>query len=72
VNSGTKADLSRQFVRGVLVLGAVFTLVIAGEAALEYFRLGKPALSDMTWQGTNNAKLVDALSPMARACTPPS
>jgi hypothetical protein len=63
----TKAELQQNFVRGVLFLGGAFIVLFAGEFAVEFYRLGEPSLSEMSWAGVNNAKLVDALSPMARA-----
>lgn len=67
MHTRTKAELHRLFIRGVLFLGAACIVLFAGQFVLEYYRLGQPSLADMSWAGTNNAKLVDALSPMARA-----
>src|ERR1019366_5911739 len=52
----------------VMACGAFLTLFLV-EFLLEWFRLGEPGMSKMAWQGVNNAKLVDLLSPMARAYT---
>jgi hypothetical protein len=49
---------------GVLVFFAVF---FAGELAFEWWRLGMPEEAAMSWAGVNNAKLVDLMSPLARA-----
>ena len=51
-----------------LVLAVVgFAVVFALEFFLEWRRLGFPGWSDVSWDGQNNAKFVDLLSPMARA-----
>src|SRR5690242_1064410 len=55
------------FVRMVVVVFAVFTAVFTLEFVVEWYRLGAPGWSDVSWAGVNNAKLVDVLSPMARA-----
>jgi len=55
------------FVRGILAAFAVFSLCFAGEFFLEWWRLGFPGMAAMSWAGQNNAKLVDILSPVARA-----
>jgi len=54
------------FVRALLIAMAVFVAVFALEFYLEWRRLGMPS-DGMSWAGVNNAKLVDILSPMARA-----
>ena len=61
-----KDDLNRQFARGVLLLGGALTALFALEYVVEVVRL-KPTFEQMSWQGHNNAKLVDSLSPIARA-----
>lgn len=63
----TKADLHRLFIRGVLLIGAGCSVLFVGQFLFEFYRLGQPSMADMSWAGVNNAKLVDALSPMARA-----
>jgi len=55
------------FVRWLLVVFAVFAAIFSVEFFAEWFRLGRPGASEMSWAGVNNAKLVDVLSPMARA-----
>jgi uncharacterized membrane protein len=44
-----------------------FSLFFGLEFFLEWRRAGYPGVEAMSWAGTNNAKLVDVLSPMARA-----
>jgi hypothetical protein len=55
------------FVRYLLIISGVCIALFAGEFLLEYWRLDLPAAAFVGWAGTNNAKLVDILSPMARA-----
>jgi len=55
------------FTRSLLWLSAVFIAVFIGEFVFEWIRLGKPDVASMSWADANNAKLVDVLSPMARA-----
>ncbi|MBI2897032.1 MAG: DUF2254 domain-containing protein [Deltaproteobacteria bacterium] len=55
------------FVRSLLVVSAIFIAVFSAEFVFEWVRLGKPGVAEMSWAGNNNAKLVDLLSPMARA-----
>jgi predicted membrane protein DUF2254 len=63
----TREEQQRHFARGVLVLGGALTVLFAAEFLAEYWRLGMPGLADLSWEGANNAKLVDSLSPIARA-----
>jgi len=63
----TIADMRAIFVRTLLAVFAIFALVFAGEFFFEWNRLGRPGIADLSWANTNNAKLVDVLSPMARA-----
>lgn len=55
------------FVKALLFVFALFTFVFVGEFALEWNRLGRPGMAEMSWENVNNAKIVDVLSPMARA-----
>jgi hypothetical protein len=55
------------FVKALLFVFALFTVVFLGEFALEWNRLGRPGMSELSWENVNNAKIVDVLSPMARA-----
>lgn len=55
------------FVRTLLIAFVVFAVVFGLEFFLEWWRLGKPGAEAMSWAGVNNTKLVDVLSPMARA-----
>jgi hypothetical protein len=61
-------ELRTDFAKGTLRIGAVVVLVFGVELALELYRTGWPALKELSWAGvSNNVKLVDALSPVARA-----
>jgi hypothetical protein len=55
------------FVRSLLIAFGVFATLFGLEFFLEWNRLGRPGLDTMSWVDNNNAKLVDILSPMARA-----
>lgn len=57
----------RNFSRTLLGVLTFFTLFFAGELAFEWWRLGMPDEAAMSWAGVNNAKLVDLMSPLARA-----
>ena len=59
--------MRRSFVISLLIAFGVFAAFFTVEFLLEWDRLGRPGLADMSWADTNNAKLVDILSPMARA-----
>ncbi len=59
--------LAAHFPKGVLLLGACFALFFAAELVFEWVRLGRPTPEQMSWAGVNNTKLVDSLSPIARA-----
>jgi len=50
-----------------LALSVVFCGFFAAEFVFEWHRLGTPSLAALTWADANNTKLVDLLSPMARA-----
>lgn len=56
----------RTFSRTLLVVLVFFALFFGGELAFEWWRLGMPE-DGMSWEGVNNAKLVDLMSPLARA-----
>lgn len=59
--------MDRRFVRSLFLVSAGFAVFFAGELALEWWRLGMPGASATSWAGVNNAKLVDLMSPLARA-----
>jgi hypothetical protein len=63
----TREEQHGLFARGVLVLGGALILLFSVEFAVEYWRAGRPGMAQLSWEGTNNAKLMDALSPIARA-----
>jgi hypothetical protein len=56
-----------KFVRSLFLAFAVFSSFFAVEFFLEWWRLGYPGTTALSWAGQNNAKLVDLLSPVARA-----
>lgn len=60
-------QLHRKFLRGVLITGAVCIGVFLLEFLGEWRRLGEPGMHAVSWAGVNNTKLVDSLSPIARA-----
>src|SRR3954470_24789383 len=60
-------DSAKLFVRGLVGLSALALALFGLEFLLEWLRLGRPGLDDLSWAGNNNPKLVDVLSPMARA-----
>lgn len=55
------------FVRSFTIAFVAFALFFGLEFFIEWRRAGYPGWGAMSWAGTNNAKLVDVLSPMARA-----
>jgi hypothetical protein len=58
-------DSHRRFRQGLLAFMCLAAVLFAAEFLVEWVRLGMPAL--VGWEDTNNPKLVDVLSPMARA-----
>src|SRR5512140_419168 len=59
--------MRRLFLRSLAVAFVAFALLFGAEFVLEWRRAGFPGWSAMSWADVNNAKLVDVLSPMARA-----
>ncbi|MDQ3368171.1 MAG: DUF2254 domain-containing protein [Myxococcota bacterium] len=59
--------MRRLFGRSFAIAFVGFSLFFGLEFFLEWRRAGYPGFAAMSWAGTNNAKLVDVLSPMARA-----
>ncbi len=55
------------FLRSLILAFAVFATLFGLEFFLEWQRAGYPGVAELSWAHTNNAKLVDVLSPMARA-----
>lgn len=55
------------FVRSVAIAFIAFVLLFGTEFFVEWHRAGYPPWGAATWAGVNNSKLVDMLSPMARA-----
>ncbi len=59
--------MRRLFLRSFAIAFIAFAVVFGAEFFAEWARAGYPALRDMSWAGINNAKMVDILSPIARA-----
>jgi hypothetical protein len=59
--------MRRLFVRSFVTAFIAFALLFAAEFFFEWNRAGRPGWGVHSWAGVNNAKLVDMLSPMARA-----
>ncbi len=59
--------MRRLFLRSFAIAFVCFAVLFAIEFFVEWNRAGRPGWGPMGWAGTNNAKLVDVLSPMARA-----
>src|SRR6185503_3102075 len=59
--------MRKLFLRSFAIAFVAFALLFALEFFLEWRRAGSPGAGDMSWADINNAKLVDILSPMARA-----
>ncbi|HEY0990761.1 MAG TPA: DUF2254 family protein, partial [Kofleriaceae bacterium] len=59
--------MRKLFLRSFAIAFVAFALLFGAEFFIEWRRAGAPGAGDMSWAGINNAKLVDILSPMARA-----
>ena len=59
----SRARFVRSFVWAALAMSVFFV----GEFLLEWWHAGSPGMDKVSWVAKNNAKLVDILSPMARA-----
>jgi len=59
--------MRKLFLRSFAIAFVAFALVFGLEFFLEWRRAGSPGAGDMSWAEINNAKLIDVLSPMARA-----
>ena len=59
--------MRKLFMRSVVIAFVAFALLFGTEFFVEWWQAGRPGTGDMSWVGVNNAKLVDILSPMARA-----
>ncbi len=55
------------FVRSLVIAFVAFALLFGVEFFIEWRHAGYPGLAAMSWAHVNNGKLVDVLSPMARA-----
>src|SRR5512147_2412757 len=59
--------MRKLFMRSFAIAFVAFALLFGLEFFGEWRRAGSPGAGDMSWADVNNAKLVDILSPMARA-----
>lgn len=59
--------MRKLFVRSFAIAFVAFAAFFGLEFFLEWRRAGSPGASGLSWAGVNNPKLVDVLSPMARA-----
>src|SRR4249920_4100607 len=59
--------MRKLFLRSFAIAFLGFALLFGLEFFLEWRRAGSPGAGDMSWADVSNAKLVDVLSPMARA-----
>lgn len=59
--------MRKLFMRSLVIAFVAFALLFGSEFFYEWDRAGRPGWSAVSWAGVNNAKLVDVLSPMARA-----
>ena len=59
--------MRKLFVRSLVIAFVAFALLFGGEFFLEWRRAGYPGFNDVSWENVDTRKLVDVLSPMARA-----
>lgn len=59
--------MRKLFVRSFVIAFVAFALLFGAEFFVEWSAAGYPGWGAMSWVGVNNAKLVDIMSPMARA-----
>ncbi|HSN25644.1 MAG TPA: DUF2254 family protein [Kofleriaceae bacterium] len=59
--------MRKLFVRSLVIAFVAFALLFGSEFYFEWDRAGRPGWDAVSWAGINNTKLVDVLSPMARA-----
>src|SRR5512144_353764 len=59
--------MRKLFVRSLVIAFIAFALLFGSEFFFEWNRAGRPGWDAVSWADVNNAKLVDVLSPMARA-----
>ena len=56
-----------RFIRSFVWLALAMSVFFVGEFLVEWWHAGSPGMDKVSWAAKNNAKLVDVLSPMARA-----
>src|SRR3954467_8670332 len=59
--------MRKLFVRSLAIAFVAFSLLFGVEFFVEWRRAGYPRWGSPSWAGVNTAKVVDVLSPMARA-----
>src|SRR5215218_5052840 len=59
--------MRKLFVRSFVIAFVAFAALFGLEFFIEWSRAGYPVWGATSWKGVNNGKLVDILSPMARA-----
>ena len=59
--------MRKLFVRSLVIAFVAFAVLFGAEFYFEWDRAGRPGWSAVSWAGVKNEKLIDVLSPMARA-----
>ena len=59
--------MRKLFMRSFVIAFVAFALIFGIEFFVEWRHAGYPGWGARSWAGVNNAKLIDILSPMARA-----
>ena len=60
-------DSRSRFLRSLLWISCAFAVIFGAEFWLEWQRLGQPGPAELSWGDVDTKKIVDILSPMARA-----
>jgi hypothetical protein len=60
-------DSRKLFLRSLIALFVLAVAIFSAELIFEWLKAGRPDVVALTWAANNNAKLVDLLSPVARA-----
>ena len=59
--------MRKTLVKSVALVFLVFVVLFSLEFLVEWWRADFPGMDAISWAGVNNTKLVDVMSPMARA-----